>query len=59
MDENIRESGTAAPNHGSNPEEWVRPVLRRLAITATGGVPGSFNEGVGKGKANGGSIPVS
>jgi hypothetical protein len=58
MDEDIQESGMTAPNRGASPKEWIRPILRRLPIAATSG-PGTFNEGVGKGKGMSGPNTVS
>jgi hypothetical protein len=41
-------------------KQWRRPVLRKLAISATeGGKPGPGNEGGGQGKGDASAVPHS
>jgi hypothetical protein len=44
---------------GATLKQWRRPVLRKLAISATEGSKGDFNEGVGVGKGDSSHTMIS
>jgi hypothetical protein len=46
---------------GATRKQWGRPVLRKLAISATEGAPTKFagDEGTGGGKGDAGPVAVS
>jgi hypothetical protein len=46
---------------GATLQQWRRPVLRKLAISATEGRAGKFpgNEGAGAGKGDAGPVTMS
>jgi hypothetical protein len=58
MGEDARASQAVAAHGGSGQKEWLTPKLRKLPIAATSG-GALFNEGVGKGKGDSGSIAIS
>ena len=44
---------------GATLKQWRRPVLRKLAISATEGAKGNFNEGTGQGKGDSSTTTIS
>jgi hypothetical protein len=58
MNQDNGELQSASPTHAPGLKAWAKPVLRKLQIAATTGT-GSFNQGVGKGKANSGAETTS